>query len=348
MEQQNKENFWKSLKSCICDFEKYPEMATKSSGNVMKYFIILLAIFTLITTTLSVYNITKKINEGIEYIKNELPDMSFIDNKLEVNSESTIKIENENNIVSLIIINTNEIDSEEVEKYTTEIENKTSGAIFLKDKIIVNVGSGTMTYSYETISKTYDLKDMTKDEVLNNFEGYNLIMIYFGIFTLTFIYLFIAYFVSTIFDAILLTAMGYITCFLLRLRIKIIALFKISIYSLTLPIILNLIYIIIQTLFGFNIEYFEVMYVAVAYIYVIASILMIKSDIIKKQQELTKIFEEQEKVKQELEKQKEEQRQKEEEEKRKQEDKKEEKKKERKNQKKNKDNLGKEPQGENA
>ena len=107
-------------------------------------------------------------------------------------------------------------------------------------------------------------------------------------------------------DVILLGAFGYFTAIILRMHLKFSAMCKIAIHSLTLPIILNAIYLIIETFTSFKIEYFEIMYIAIAYIYIITAILMIKSDIIKNQEELTKILEEQEKVRQELQKQKEE------------------------------------------
>lgn len=345
---QTKEpSFISKLISSIKDFEKYPEMAAKPFNTVLKYLLILIAIFTLIVSIVSVYNISKNLKNGIEYFKDEIPNVSYIDNKLNVESEEVIKIKNENNIVDLIIINTNDITEDEVNKYTRELEGYTSGVILLRDKLIINMGNGTINYSYEKLSEIYNIGNMTKQDMLEFFEGSNLVMLYIGIFIMTYIYLFMAYLISTLFDAVILSIIGYITCLLLRLRVKFIAMFKISIYALTLPIILNLLYIIIQTLFAFEIKYFEIMYIAVAYIYIVAAILMIKSDILKKQQELTKIIEEQEKVKQQLEREKEEQKQKEEEEKRKKEDEKQRQKKEKKENK-DGDELGGEPQRGNA
>ena len=89
---------------------------------------------------------------------------------------------------------------------------------------------------------------------------------------------------------------------------------------------------IINMLTGFEIQYFRVMYNAIAYIYVVTAILMIRAEMIKQQIELVKLAEEQKKVKEELE-----QRQKEEKEKEEQK-KKEEKPKDKKKEKKEEDN----------
>ena len=67
-----------------------------------------------------------------------------------------------------------------------------------------------------------------------------------------------------------------------------------------MPILLNLAYTVINTLTGYTITYFSVMYTAITCIYIFTAILMIKSDIIKKQMELSKILEEQERVKEEM------------------------------------------------
>ena len=115
-------------------------------------------------------------------------------------------------------------------------------------------------------------------------------------------------------DAVLYSLLGHVTALLSGLRLKFTAIYNIAAYSLTLPIILNLIYMVANILTGYTIQYFSIMYMAITCIYVITAILMIRSDVIKKQIELSKIIEEQEKVRQEIarreqEKQEEEERQ---------------------------------------
>lgn len=347
---QTKENsFIKKFISSIKDFEKYPEMAVESFRSVCKYLIILIAIFTLIVTAVSVYDVSKDINSGIEYFKNEIPNLSFSNNRLTVETTEPIKLTNIPNALDLLIIDTNEITNDQINSYETELGKHSTGAILLSDKVILNLGNGTITYTYEKLAQNYKIGDMTKETILNYLSGSNMAMIYVGIYIMSYIYLFIAYLLSTFMDVLILGTIGYITALLMRIRIKYIPMLKIAVHALTLPIILNLLYIVVQALFGFEIKYFEIMYIAVAYIYIVASILMIKSDIIKRGQELAKIVEEQEKVKQELERQKEEQRQKEEEERRKKQEEKEKKKQEKKEKEESKkEGLQGEPQGDNA
>lgn len=342
---QTKENsFISKFINSIKNFEKYPEMASKRFSEVFKYIIELIGIFTVIVTIISVCEVSKELKSGIEYFKNEIPNLKFSENKLEVDSEETIRIENNNNILDLIIINTNDITEEEFESYKKDIEKYSTGAIFLKDKLVVNIGSGTVEYLYENLTNIYHIGNMDKQTILNYFSGINLIMLYVGIFIISYIYLFMAYITSILFDSLILGTIGYITALVLRLRIRFIAMIKIAIHSLTLPIILNLLYIIMQTIFNFEIKYFEVMYITISYIYIITAILMIKSDLIKRGQDLAKIIEEEKRIKEQLEREKEEQEQEQDQEEEK--EKKNEKKEKKKSNK--EDNLGAEPQGENA
>ena len=85
-----------------------------------------------------------------------------------------------------------------------------------------------------------------------------------------------------------------------------------GVHALTLPIILNILYIILNAFTGYTIKYFQIMYTAISYIYMVAAILIIKSDYIKRQMELDKLKSEQEKVRAELDRQKEEDRKEEE------------------------------------
>ena len=70
------------------------------------------------------------------------------------------------------------------------------------------------------------------------------------------------------------------------------AVFNMSIYAITLSIMLKAIYVVITMLTNFEIKYFELMYIAVSYITLAAAIFLIKSDVIKQHLELMKIIEE--------------------------------------------------------
>lgn len=121
-----------------------------------------------------------------------------------------------------------------------------------------------------------------------------------------FVYVFIYYFLYGLLDALLVSFVGWITTKAVRIKMRYKSIFSMSIYALTLSTILNMIYITVNTLTGFTINYFQVAYNVIAYIYIATAILIIRSDFIEQQQELIKIVKEQAVVRKEHEKENEE------------------------------------------
>ena len=106
------------------------------------------------------------------------------------------------------------------------------------------------------------------------------------------IIVFISFFATIILDVFTLSVFGLFTCLIAKIKMNYKAVFNMSIYALTLSIILKIIYIVITMLTSFEIKYFEIMYIAIAYISLAAAIFLIKSDVIKQHLELMKIIEE--------------------------------------------------------
>lgn len=178
-----------------------------------------------------------------------------------------------------------------------------------------------------------------KAEFINLLSGSNIMYVYL-LFGLTiFIYMFMVYLASNLVDAIILGAIGYIFARIVKVRLKYKATFIMGIYALTLPIILNLIYIIVNTFTGFTISYFQWMYTTISYIYIAVAILMIKTEIITQQLQLAKITQIQEEIHEEV---------LEEERKETEEDKSKEEQKEEKEEKKENKQSGEQPEGSNA
>ena len=185
-------------------------------------------------------------------------------------------------------------------------------------------------------------------QISENYSETNQVFIYIGVFAISYLYMFVINIISIAIDIILLGAFGYFTAIIIRLHLKFSAMCKIALHSLTLPIILNMVYILIKTFTNFEIKYFELMYISIAYIYIVTAILMIKYDVMKNQQELNKIIQEQEKVRQEMERKKKEEEEKErkEREEREEKDRKDNKKNDEKDKQENQNDE--EPEGENA
>ena len=107
-----------------------------------------------------------------------------------------------------------------------------------------------------------------------------------------FISSFISFWVAIVLDIFTLSIFGLFTCLIAKIKMNYKAVFNMSIYAITLSLILRTIYVVVTMLTSFEIKYFEVMYIAVAYITLAAAIFLIKSDVIKQHLELMKIIEE--------------------------------------------------------
>lgn len=127
----------------------------------------------------------------------------------------------------------------------------------------------------------------------NGFELYIILALNLWILFFTSIFLY------SLMYAVIVSSIGLLTSALIGMRLKYKAIYTMSIYALTLPIILNCIYAVANVLIGFTIDYFFIVYISIACIYVITAILMIKTDLIERQKELMKIINEQEKIKRE-------------------------------------------------
>lgn len=367
-EQENKEEnkkigFGKRIWASIKDFEKYQEFASEKVTTALGYLVKLVLIFVIIATLFSLYRFHNGFQSFIRIFDEKVEEMELAEGVLTVKQEEAIYLENTEFLNGKIIIDTITENQTVIDNYVTDIKETEESLVFLKDRILYKAGilAEPIEYSYQDLTEGMSSEIITKQDILEFVNPQNLVVIYATMFGIMLIYLFILYFASTLVDVFILSFLGFFTSKLAGLKIRYSALFNMGVYAITLPIILNILYVILNSLTGFKIEYFQVMYTTISYIYIVTAILLIKSDLIKKQYELMKIQEEQEKIREELRrkeeeeklKQEQEERRKRREEKRKQEqEKQEQEEKEKKKEKKEKEKtLGKEgptPQGNNA
>ena len=339
--------FFKKVKYSIFNIEKYPEMATEGIGNTLSYIAKLVMILAVVLSVWTLYQTYQMINEGTSYLENEFPDFSYSDGTLTVDSEEAIIIENEQ--FGKIIVDTNTDSEETINQYLNQINEYGTGALVLKNRAVLkNITMiGEVSYNYQESFNSINLIEFSKQDVVNYVQNGEINSLYFSVFISLFIYSFAMYFINTLWYAIIIGIVGYFTMWMLKMKMRFVAVFNMANYALTLSTILNIIYLIINMLFNFTIEYFSIMYITVATIYLLAAIFILKTDLIKKQEEVMKIVEAQQIVKKELEEQEKED--KKEKEERKKEDKKEEKKDEETKKEENKGNVkNDEPEGSKA
>lgn len=336
--EERKIGFFKRMFRAIKDFDEYKEYAIEKTGTSIKYFLKLMIFFSLIISIAMTIRFYYWMDGGLEYIKNNIADFELKDGKLTVSQEEPILIENENSPLNIILIDTRERTEEEKNEQIEKVKSYTSGMLLTEDQIMLKMpfseqGQTESWYSYDALG----VENITKESLIASATTGSLIYISFIFYLGTVVYLFVMYAVLALLDVVLLAILGFIVSRILRIPLRFAPTWNVAVYALTLPILLNALYIFVNVLFGIEIKYFGVMYNAISYIYMITAILLIKSDIIKRNMEVTAIVEEQEKVKQELEKQRED------EEKRKQEEEKEKQK-----EKEKKEEKGDSPEGSKA
>lgn len=357
-EKKTKIGFFQKVWNAITKIEKYPDMAAEGLGKAFTYICKIVAILAIVLCLGMMYQTYQIMQEGINYLQNEFPAFSYKEGTLDVTSEKRLTISEDDSYVGRVIIDTKTEEEQVINQYINEVTKAGSGMLVLKDKVILKSGAvaGTINYNYEEFLTQMGIQEFTKQTVIDYANSSKVINLYVSIFITIFIYSFVMYLITTISNAIFLAIFGYLTTWIARIKMRFLPVFNMAIYSLTLSVLLNMIYIGVNIFIDFNMEYFQVMYISVAAIYLVAAIFLLKTEFMKQQAELMKIAEAQEIVRRELQEQEEKQKQEEEKKKRQEKDKKEEKQQDQKNKQKEQEKEDKkvgnkengEPQGSNA
>lgn len=301
-EETKKEGFFKKFLKSIKDFDKYEDFALEKPAEGLKYLIKLVAILCFIVCIAYTYKTITNMNNLYLGVKEKIPDFSYQSGTIEVASDDPVIIEEYGDMLGTIIIDT-KIDSNNIEEeYSNNINKYGSAIVFTKEKVLLYSPqiNGQVAYKYSDILSTYNISEFTKQDAINYIENMNVISIALGIYCMMYIYMFILYFASIAIDVLILLLLAYIVGRFSRLKLKFAPAFGIAVHSITLPVLLNLIYIIVNLFTGFEIKYFQIMYSTISYIYVIVAILMIKTDFLNRQVELMKLAQEQMKIKEEM------------------------------------------------
>ena len=103
------------------------------------------------------------------------------------------------------------------------------------------------------------IREFTKQDVINYTKGSLMISLYISLFVTLFIYAFVMYFLNTISYVFMISIFGYLTGLIAKVKMRYAAIFNMSVYSITLSTILNMIYVFVNMFVDFEIKYFEVM-----------------------------------------------------------------------------------------
>lgn len=292
--EQKKIPFFKRLKNAIVNFDEYQNFSQEKLGTAIKYFLKLMLIFSILISGFLTARMYKEIKTIKTSFAEECPDFRIENNTLLIEGENK-KYEKDIGYETLGLI----VDSENTD--LTEEQNGQYQRIiaFYKDRMVMKTMDTKTSMTYEDISKNQNINGLSKQQILDYANSNEMLVIYSIFFVVTIIFVFIAYSIQILLDIFLLSIIGLIMSKIAAVKLKYKEVFNMSIYALTLSIVLYLIYICVNISTGFTIKYFDLAYQIISYIYIVTAILMIKSDLIKQQIEVGKIIEEQKKVREE-------------------------------------------------
>lgn len=295
-----KKGFFKKVWYSINKIEKYSELSAEGFVRAIKYLVILVIILSMISSAATVYRTSLEIKNIAQYINEKSPELTYSEGTLVVDSQEVIV--EENSSFGKIIIDTNTDDEQKINQYINDVQEEENAIIILKDKLILKeVGlQRTADYNYEELFGEMGITQFNKQELVRYLAGTNMMPLYLNLFLVLFIYAFVIYLVNTLFNVIVISVFGYLATIILKLKIRYVAIFNMAVYAITLPTILDMLYIGINAFFRYTINYFDVMYILVASIYMIAAVFMLKSEFNKKQEEIQKIVEVEKQVKEEI------------------------------------------------
>lgn len=256
METEKNKSFFIRLIKSIKDFDFYKEISNEKLSKSIKYFFILIILYSIVVTIGITYNINKTINESKNFIQTEINEINYSNGILKIDNDEYKSWFND-----YIIIDTSK---ENIEEYKDK-----ANIILGKSAFYINMNDYNMKLNYSD----FILEDFNKEDIINMLS--NNTQIYFVIF-IVFICVIIILSISTIMDVLIIALIGLIISKIIgNNKLKFENLFKLAIHAITLPVVLGMIYYLVNTFTGFYIKYFSTMYTSISTIYMVTAILLI-------------------------------------------------------------------------
>jgi hypothetical protein len=306
--------FFKKVWYSITKFEKYVEMSLEGTSRAVKYLLQITSIFVLIIAIIGGYSANVNLNGLIKNIENNIPDFKYSEGQIALDADEENKVytlQDTNLNFGKVIIDLNTEDEGVISEYESTIKNNSEtnnvGFIILKDKVIQVIKLVEGMEGESRISMTYDEVmqklfgstnvEITKTNLVEYLNGNGRTSVLIVNFFSYFIAYFIIYISSGLIYASVLGLIGYASVKISKIKLTFAQLFAMSVYAFTLSNVLNMIYFIVNYFAGITIKYFDIAYIAIAYIYLVAVIFLIKLDNVRKQENQAKNEKKEEKEK---------------------------------------------------
>lgn len=279
MEKNKKVGFFERIKISVFDLENYDKFLDEGFGKAFLYLLKLLFIITIIISLSSSVKLMKEFDVFLSYIVNEFPEFSYTDGNLTI--EKTVDAYDKKYDAKLIA-DTGEVTDEQLEEYKNIAIESGYSAILLKDRLIVNANGMQAESTYSEFFKTFGIDALNKKNVTDAYNGNGFqFTVGAGIFVYSFMVLFVQNLIVIMENILIVALFGWIVSKILKASLRFSNALSISVYCLTLSNILSTLYSLAYAHLGFEIKMFDIMYLVIAYIYMMAVILMNKVDIIE-------------------------------------------------------------------
>ena len=245
------------LINSIKDFDYYKKVYNENISKSFKYFAFIILIYSIFLMVGITYSFCNNIKTTRAFIQSEISQVSYSDGVLCVDNNEYKSFYN-----NYIIIDTSDVD---IEKYNANV-------IFGKTDFIVKIEENNFKFRYTDIINT----NIDKQGIINALDYKK----YVGLILITsLIVSYITLGISTLIDILIIALIGFIISGLIgNNKLKFKNTFNIAVHSVTLPIVLAGIYVLVNTITGFDIKYFSTMYTSIATIYMVTAIILINTD----------------------------------------------------------------------
>ena len=243
---EQKMGFAAKVANSITKPDAYGCFLKETVGKAIIYLVLLTLIFESINLVRPVIEYNNGINQIIRTFNMNAPNFTIKNGQISVDGDMPI-ISKDNGYI-FIVDTTGKTDE-------TALDNYYSGILVLKDRIIQKESSFQ--------KRVYSLKDLgslviTKSDV----QGYIPLLKIVNIFIVLFGY--IGFFAGKLISALVLAVLALIVNAILKTNREFKDLYKLSIYALTLPVIIK----VFLSVVNYNIPYFFVIYYGIALFYI--------------------------------------------------------------------------------
>lgn len=238
-------------------FQAYKYFVKQSLGKAFLYLFLVSILLGGIGGIKFLSDFNSGINEVVQDFQSGVPDFQLKNGELEVNADMPYMIEDDQN--GVVIIDTTGTNDE-------TILNDYENGIFISKHGVVNKENMFKTTKFD-FSSLQGIT-ITKEKVVNwlpYLKWLSVLIIVFG---------FIFYFIGKLISVLIVSVCGIAIQSILKHKIGFKNLYKLAIYAMTLPILVNT----IIDLTGLSIPYFTLIYYGIALLYLWMAIKALKTD----------------------------------------------------------------------